>query len=193
MSFGDEIFRALTGRSAEPASAEEMFREAEQYRYEIGLSRRGFAKQSGIPESTLRYWGQQGFTGKSDAANLPRLTRAYRSLISSPAAVERWKQNGMTIHVDNVPGSRGRTESRQLDAHRLKLAPGTGAAVVKAFMDGDDKKAAQTFMKGIGDPWYRQVMFGSWLANHDDDLSDLAYEGAEYDGMDDYFVTASAS
>ena len=193
MSFGDEIFQALTGRSAEPTSAAEMFEEVEQYRLEIGMSRRAFARQSGIPESTLRLWGQKGFSSKSAEKNMGRLTVAYRGLISSPAAVERWRNNDMKISVDNVPGDRGRVESRTISAGQLKLQPGTGDRVVAAFLRGDDKGAAQAFVKGIGDGWYRNVMFGSWIANHDEDLSDLAYEGSEYDGDDDYFVYASAS
>lgn len=190
MSFGDEIFRALTGRYQEPTSFGEMFRDLTQYRLEVGMSRRGFAKQYGIPESTLRRWEAGDMGTKGQQARMPGLIRAYRGLISSPAAVERWKANGMTIHVDGVPtrGGSSRTKSMDLDAGRLKLRPGTGDAVVKAFLAGDDKGAARAFKAGIGDGWYRGKMFGQWLAD-----DDLAYEGSEYDGADDYEVTASAT
>lgn len=192
-SFGEEIFKALTGRDHEPTSAAEMFEAVEDYRTDVGLSRRAFARQSGIPESTLRYWGTKGFTSKSDAANLSRLTVAFRGLIASPSALDAWRNNRMSINVSNVPGDRGRVEFRTISAGQLKLGSTTGESVVAHFLRGDDKGAAQAFVKGIGDPWYRHVMFGSWIASHDEDLSDLAYEGSEYDGEDDYAVYASAS
>lgn len=191
MSFGDEIFRALTGRQHEPTSFNEILNDVGQFRAEIGMSRRAFARQTGIPESTLRRWEKDGITSKAQEARLPQLNRAYRQLISSPAAIERWRNNGMVIHVRDVPASRGRTQDLDLTANRLKLAPGTGNTVVNAFLAGDDAGAAKAFVRGIRDPWYRSVLFGGWMS-HDEDLSDLAYEG-DYDGADDYEVAASAS
>jgi hypothetical protein len=193
-SFGEEIFKALTGRDHEPTSAAEMFEQVEDYRTEVGLSRRAFARQSGIPESTLRYWGTKGFTSKSDAANLSRLTVAFRGLIASPAALDAWRNNRMSINVSNVPGEKGRVESRSISAGQLGLGATTGESVVAHFLRGDDKGAAHAFVNGIGDGWYRKVMFKSWIGRHDDDLADLPHEdSSEYDGEDDYAVYATAS
>lgn len=191
--FGDEIFHALTGRENEPTSSAEMFQLVEQERHAQGMSRRAFSRASGIPESTLRYWGSKGFTSKSDAANLGRLTIAYRGLIADPARIDAWRNHQMSIVVHDVPSDRSRTRQRTLDADNLKLKKDTGDKVVAAFLRGDDKGAAHAFVEGIGDGWYRVVMFKSWIGSQDEDLSDLAYEGAHYDGMDDYSCSASAS
>lgn len=195
MSFGDEIFRALTGRHVDPHNFNAMVREAGAFREERGMSRREFARQTGIPESTLRRWEKDGVNARAQEARLPQLVNAYRQIIADPATVDRWRNNGMVIHVDGVPsrGGSGSTETRSLSANQLRLSPGTGDRVISAFLAGDDKGAAQAFVRGIGDPFYRHVMFGGWIAGHDEDLSDLAYEGGdEYDG-DGYFVSASAS
>lgn len=188
MSFGDEIFRALTGREAEPTSPESMLNAIDDYRAEIGLSRRAFARQSGIPESTLRYWGQHGVRGRHVEENAGKLTRAYRGLIASPAALDRWRNNQMTVHLSGIPRT-----ARDVSASKLGLRAGTGAAVVNAFLNGNDKQAAQIFARGVTDQFYRNAVFGRWLPAHDEDLSDLAYEGDGYDDADGYFAQASAS
>jgi transcriptional regulator with XRE-family HTH domain len=192
VSFADEIHLALTGQMREPEDFPTLVAEMTAYREEIGLSRRGFAKQYGIPESTLRRWERDGVNADAQQARFPQLVRAYRELTAMPGALQRWRNNDMVITVDGVPvrGGSGRTESRELSAAKLRLKPGTGDRVVEAFLKGDDAGAAKAFVKGIGDPWYRQVMFGGWLAENDEDLQGEGY-GDETD--DGYFVAASAS
>lgn len=191
MSFGEEIFKALTGREHEPTSSGEMFEAIEDYRNDIGMSRRAFAKRSGIPESTLRYWGTKGFSTKSAQANLPKLTVAFRSLIASPAAVDRWRNNDITLHLAAMPQQRRGQVPYNISARQLKLEPGTGRQVVAHFLRGDDRGAALVFAKGVGDGWYRNVLFGKWMAAHDDDLEEIGHD--EYEGAGDYDVEATAS
>lgn len=185
MNFGDAIFKALTGHDKHPVSGQSMFDEIEQYRAAIGLSRRGFAKQSGIPESTLREWGKHGVTAKVEANRLDQITRAYRGLIASPAAVARWRANDLSIQLGGIPRT-----ARTVTAGQLQLRAGTGAAAVQRFLAGDDTGAARVFAQGVRDPFYKHSVFGKWLPKTYDDL---AYEGDGYDDADGYFATASAS
>lgn len=189
-SFGGEIYKALTGRNDRAATSfNDMVRELVEYRSAAGVSRRAQARQTGIPETTLRRW-EKGIDSRAQETRLPQLVSAYRAQIMSPGAAARWKADQMKVTVHNVPvkGRSAHTADRELTASKLRIRPGTGEAVVAAFLAGDDKGAARAFQAGIGDPWYRQVMFGTWLA---DDDSDLAYEG--YDVDSDYSMSASAS
>jgi hypothetical protein len=188
MKFGDVIHQALTGRPTEPVSGQEMFeRMTESYRA-ANMSRRAFARATGIAESTLRYWGDKGVSARRDEVNLPRLTRAYRASLANTAAVEQWRQNNITIQLDGIPRS-----ARSVNANKLDLRAGTGALVVNAYLNGDDAGAARIFAQGVRDQFYRHQVFGKWLpASGYDDLEDLAYEGSEYDDADGYFVTVSA-
>ncbi len=185
-----EIYKALTGRTDRAATSfDDMVRELIQYRAVAGISRRAQSRQTGIPETTLRRW-EGGIDPKAQEARLPQLVSAYRAQIMTPGAAARWRADQFSWTVTGVPtkGRSARTADRDLSASKLKIRPGTGEKIVAAYLAGDDKGAARAFVAGIGDPWYRQVMFGSWVAAEDDDL---AYEG--YDVDSDYSVGVSAS
>jgi hypothetical protein len=189
VKFSDVIHQALTGRPAEPVTGQEMFeRMTESYRAS-GMSRRAFARATGIAESTLRYWGDKGVSARRDDVNLPRLTRAYRASLANSAKVEQWRQNNITIQLGGIPRT-----ARNVTADKLGLRPGTGALVVNAYLNGDDAGAARIFAQGVRDQFYRHSVFGKWLpASGYDDLEDLAYEGEYEDDADSYFgVTVSA-
>lgn len=172
MSLGEEIERALTGgRGGRDTFGAKLAAIREQY-----PSRRAMAKGTGIPETTLRRWDSQGLTSKGQAANAGRLDAAYRAAILNRAIMERWRANGMVIHVAGVP-DHNRTINRSVNANQLRLRPGTGDKVVDKFMAGDNAGAAAAFVAGIGDEWYRKFMFGDWL----DDTDVGSDEPSDYD------------
>lgn len=172
MSLGEEIERALTGgRGGRDTFGAKLAAIREQY-----PSRRAMAKGTGIPETTLRRWDSQGLTSKGQAANAGRLDAAYRAAILNRATMERWRADGMVIHVAGVP-DHGRATNRSVNANQLRLRPGTGDKVVDKFMAGDNAGAARAFIAGIRDEWYRTVMFGEWL----DDTDVGSDEPSDYD------------
>lgn len=201
--FGDEIYRALTGRTGGPVeSFDDMVREMAQWRGVTGESRRGMASRIGIPESSLRRFERNASTPpatasgraaheRAQAGRLPSIVRAYRAAIADPEAVARWRANGMTLHVTDMTAKGGSARKVDLDlnAGRLKMSPNAGDRIVEAYMRGDDTGAARAFMTGIGDPWYKGTLFRGWIAP---DFEDLSAESD--DGWDsDYAVGASVS
>lgn len=202
-NFGDEIYRALTGRTGGPVeSFDDMVREMAQWRGVTGESRRAQARRVGIPESTLRRFEHNAASPpttasgraahqRAQSARLPGIVRAYRSAIADPEAVQRWRDNGMVLHVTDMSakGGSGRKVDLDLTANRLRMAPDAGNRIVDAYMRGDDRAAARALMTGIGDPWYKGTLFRGWIAPSFEDLS------AEADGGwdSDYEVGASVS
>lgn len=176
MSFMDEVYYALTGGRSRGGSS--FGARLEAIVAEAGSGRKA-AKLLGIGETTLREWrkGRGSKTAAGRAAREARLDKLSRAAMANPAVMDRWRNNNISVIVTNVPGRGGGT--RTLGAGALNLAPGTGANVVRHWLAGRDREAAQAFRAGIRDPWYRDVMFGEWM---DDD--DLAYEGDAYDDTD---------
>lgn len=184
----DAIYRSLTGRrsGALRPSFTEALRELIDYRAQTGMSRRAMSRMSGIPETTLRRWdGGARPTERDHDRQYGRLLSLYRHISVSPAVEQRWANNQISITIDGFPakGGSGRTETRVLDAQRLRLSPGTGEDVLERFYAGDDRGAARAFVAGIGDDWYHDVVFAGWL-------TELAYEGHGVDG--DYALSVSA-
>lgn len=175
MSLGEEIARALTGgRGGRDTFGGKL--EAIRATYP---SRKAMARGIRIPESTLRRWEREGVSSKVLAARAGTVDAAYRAAILNRAVMERWRANGMVIHVTGVPlkGGSNRSGTRSLDKDKLDLKAGTGDKVVDKFMAGDNAGAAAAFVAGIQDQWYHDVMFGEWLDDLDvgaDDESDYS-------------------
>lgn len=187
-SLGEEIFKALTGHTEQrSASFSDMVRDLVDYRAIHGMSRRAMSRMSGIPETTLRRWDNGARpTARDMERQQGKLTPLWREMASSPAALARWRADNFSLGVDNVP-HHGGTQSRTLTSNTLRIRPGTGDKIVAAYLRGDDGAAARALVAGIGEPWYRQVMFGDWMSDDDD----LAYEG--YDVDSDYSLAVSAT
>ena len=191
--FSDEIYRALTGRTGGPVETfDDMVREMAEWRALRGESRRAQARRTGIPESSLRRFEKNAATPpttpsgraaheRAQAARLPAIVQAYRQAIADPEAVERWRNNGMTLHVTDVSvkGGSARRGDRDLTATQLRMRAGAGQRIVDAYMRGDDAGAARAFASGIGDPWSRGVLFRGWVAPDFEDLA--ADESGDWD------------
>lgn len=196
--FGDDIYQALTGSrpDAGPPDLESAIRELVHIRTAEGMSRRAFAREYGIPESTLRRVEQGGtHSEKGRAAVYNRLMGAWRQASLRPGVAERWRADNMSVTLANFPsggGRRGRgTETRTVTAAKLDLRPGTGDKVVDAVLRGDKREAAREMVRGIGDPFYKTV-FTDWIGPHDEDLAGMESEGG-YDTVSDYALTVSVS
>lgn len=185
MGLADVIYNALTGQSgaARPSFADAI-RDVVQERTSRGISRRQLAKDTGIPESTLRRWEKGARPIAKDMERRhSQLIAAHRHLVAVPSMMDRWRANDMRFTLTNFP-EHGRPTNRTVTGSKLDLAPGTGDRIVNAFLKGDDGGAARALAAGIRDPFYEQV-FEEWV---DDD--DLAYEGHDVDS--DYSVGVSA-
>lgn len=187
MSLADVIYNALTGQSgAARPSFGDVINDVVQERAVRGISRKGFAREVGIPESTLRRWEKGARpTAKDFERRHTQLIAAHRHLIAVPSMLDRWRDHNMRFTIDNFP-EHGRNTSRNISGHQLALRPGTGGRVVDAFLRGDDHAAAKALGAGITDHFYDQV-FNDWL-----DDEDLSYEGHGPD-HDDYSMTVSAA
>ena len=183
MSLADVIYNALTGQSgAARPSFGDAIRDVVQERTSRGISRRQLARETGIPESTLRRWEKgQRPERKSGAAagyaeqRYEQLIGAHRHLIAVPSMMDRWRANDMRFTLTNFP-EHGRTTTRTVSGDKLDLSPGTGDRIVAAFLRGDDGAAARALVAGIRDPFYEQV-FDEWVDDpdihevHDSDYS----------------------
>lgn len=186
MSLADVIYNALTGQTgAARPSFGDAIRDVVQERTSRGIPRRQLARETGIPESTLRRWEKGARpTARDMERRHSQLIAAHRHLVAVPSMVDRWRANDMRFTLTNFP-EHGRLTTRTVSGSKLDLAPGTGDRIVAAFLRGDDGGAARALAGGIRDPFYDQV-FSEWM---DDD--DLAYEGREYPDSD-YAVGVSA-
>jgi hypothetical protein len=187
MSLADVIYNALTGQSgAARPTFSDAIRDVVQERTARGISRKGFARDVGIPESTLRRWEKGARpTAKDFERRHTQLIAAHRHLVAVPSMLDRWRDHNMRFTLDGFP-EHGRSVSRNVSGHQLELAPGTGDRIVNAFLAGDDKGAARALGAGITNHFY-DLVFNQWL-----DDEDLSYEGHDT-GDSDYTMTVSAA
>lgn len=176
MSLADVIYNALTGQAgaARPGFGE-VIRDVVHERSARGVSRRQLARDTGIPESTLRRWERGARpTMRDTERRYGQLLAAHRHLTAVPDMIERWRRHEMRFTLTGFP-EHGRTTNRTVSGEKLDLAPGTGDRIVNAFLAGDDHRAARALGDGIRDEFYDAV-FHEWL-----DDEDLRAEHADSD------------
>jgi hypothetical protein len=119
---------------------------------------RGAAPRLGVDRRTLQRWRTQEGTGQAPrAASQGKIDRAFRlsqlrTAVPSDASIR--------LHTTDRDSGRRRT----LDARSLQLRDGTAAKMTEAYLEGRYAKAGRQLIAGIGDPWYRSWLSGSWRA-----------------------------
>lgn len=169
MSLAEVIYNALTGQDgAARPSFDIVIRDMVHERAARGVSRRSLAKQTGIPESTLRRWEKGARPASRNAeTRYGQLLAAHRHLVAVPAMLDRWRNHNMIFQLSDVKGQHGRS-GRTVTADKMGLTPGTGDRIVEAFLRGDDQGAAHALQAGVTDHFYWQV-FNDWLADENSD------------------------
>jgi hypothetical protein len=79
--------------------------------------------------------------------------------------------SSIRLHTRDRDSDRERT----LDARSLQLRQGTVAKMTEAYLAGRYAKAGRELIAGIGDPWYRSWLSGSWRARKE-------HEGGKHAG-----------
>lgn len=179
MSLADVIFNALTGQSgAARPSFDQVIQDVAQERAVRGISRRQLAKETGIPESTLRRWEKGQRPSRKSGASATyaedrygQLVGAHRHLVAVGDNLDRWRNHRMVFSLQGVKQHTDRggdRSSRTVSGSKLALKPGTGDRIVDAFLAGDDRRAAAELAAGIQDDFYWDV-FNNWIDADDSD------------------------
>lgn len=159
MSLGDELYQIL-GESSSYVEEEdfELVDALDELREE-GQSTAAFARELGVPRTTLRRWlaGGKPRINVTPIVNVARSIRRVRVLDERETSLRAGWPRSLFGRVKVSKRSSARTVSAQ----QLQLNHQVGDRLVTAFLNGaGPNRLGMIFVRSVGDDWYRGALLG---------------------------------